>query len=157
MVFGEMLFFGHVGPAAFLAQRLGLHVLATMFFAILPDIVDKTLFVWGIVPYARHIAHSLLFLAAVVALLELSGRKMLARCALVGIASHYFLDLRHFLPVLYPFVQYEWPAIRYGAALDSIALLFEALGLIFVAGAWDDLKREFQVIEAAVHKSAPRR
>lgn len=152
-----MLFFGHIGPAAWIAQRLRLHVIATMVFAILPDLVDKPLFVWGLAPYTRFIAHTVLFLAVVVVVLDKLGRMQLARAALVGIGSHFVLDLRHFIPLLYPFVQYDWPLIKYGIGLDSITLLFEAIGLVFIAGAWEDLKREASVFEYAFEKKFAKR
>lgn len=147
-----MLLFGHIGPAAFLAQRLRLPVLATMFFAILPDLVDKPLYVVGLAPAARWIAHTVLFLVVVSAALHLLGRRQLALTAFFGIASHYVLDLRFFLPLFYPFVQYEWPTAYLGPALDSIALLFEAFGLIFIIMAADDLQRELSVITFNIKK-----
>ncbi len=147
-----MLLFGHIGPAAFLAQRLRLHVLATMFFAILPDLIDKPLYVIGVAPAARWIAHTILFLVVVSGSLHLLAKKQLALSAFFGIASHYVLDLRFFLPLFYPFVQYEWPTAYVGPALDSVALLFEAFGLVFIAAAHEDLRRELAVITFNVQK-----
>ena len=100
-----MLFFGHAGPGAFLAKKLKLPLLATAFFALLPDLLDKPLYIAGLTPHARFLGHTLVFLLAAAALVWLLAGRALAASAAIGIGSHLALDAGHFLPLFYPLVQ----------------------------------------------------
>lgn len=117
------------------------------FCYLLPDLVDKPLWLLGI-GYGRYIAHTLLFLVLVTVAFSLVKRAY-SLFALLGGAVHLFVDLS-FVPWLYPFVDYDFPRKKFSevftiysvskelicAALVALAVLSVLLLASWIRGVW---------------------
>lgn len=130
----------HVGIAVPIAYLLGLNIAITAICALLPDLVDKPLWMFGI-GNGRYVAHTLLF-ALLVTLVFSVKSKIWGASALLGGLSHLLLDSVHSwppVPWLYPMVSYDFSAPQFGwlAILDWIAqwvaLCGAAWELLFIA------------------------
>lgn len=128
-----MLPFAHIGIAVFISSFLSLSMLFTAIGTILPDIIDKSLFLIGIAPTGRFIAHTIFF-APILTLPILMKRKDLAFGFLLGNYLHLLLDAQHFMPWLYPIVQYDFPT-GYTPHFELSYLFLEVIGvgLLFIA------------------------
>ena len=130
---------GLTGPAIHIVFPLGLSILIglnpviAVFCGILPDMVDKPLSLLGI-GGGRFIGHTLLFGLAVVILFFIWKRKY-GFSALLGITSHFVLDLGYFVPWFYPFKQYVFPHERLGI-IEYLKTYFslKELGFEIIAG-----------------------
>jgi hypothetical protein len=98
---------GHVGIALPAGRVLRLNLPIVFLCALLPDLVDKSLWALGI-GGGRYIAHTLLFVFVIAGVLFL-WRRVYGLSALLGIGSHLLLDIRGFIPWFYPFVSYDFP------------------------------------------------
>ena len=114
---------GHVGITLPVARALRLNMWVVLFTALLPDIVDKTMW-WLGLGAPRYVGHSLLFLALVVFLFSLRGKRG-SLAALLGGGSHLLLDSGEFVPWFFPFVSYSFlhrefdPSMFFSNLLDS--------------------------------------
>lgn len=97
---------GHIGLSLILAYLLKLNPVVTAFCGILPDIVDKLLYIMGI-GGGRYIGHTLLFTILVSIVFFLWKRKY-GFAALVGGILHLVLDLHALVPWFYPFKEYDF-------------------------------------------------
>ncbi|MGB9576989.1 MAG: metal-dependent hydrolase [Candidatus Micrarchaeia archaeon] len=130
-----MLPLAHTGIAAFFAENTRPQLLqpaATAFFALLPDLVDKPLFLLGVTPSSRFIAHTLFFAFAVSLIVFFAApRKLrwpLACSALFGCTTHLLLDSYGFLPLFYPFLPYDFPSTNFDLTFNVLTTLFELIG-----------------------------
>ncbi|MHA1302872.1 MAG: metal-dependent hydrolase [Candidatus Heimdallarchaeaceae archaeon] len=77
-----------------------------------PDIIDKSIFMLTI-GYGRYLAHSLLFaiLISIVVILLFRKKPQIYYSFILGWIMHLLLDaLGGFIPLLFPFVKYTFPA-----------------------------------------------
>lgn len=137
-----MLILAHFGTAAFLAVLIGLPISFALIGAILPDVVDKGLLVVGLAPNGRFIAHTIWFgpLAALLTF-ALTKRKYLAFAILVGCYSHLLLDMGYFLPLFYPFVEYEFPTPEMGFGWMNIVT--EGVGAVIL---YSSVRFKFKIL-----------
>jgi hypothetical protein len=104
----------HVGLSAALAFLFRLNPVVLVLCGILPDIVDKPLAAMGI-GGGRFIGHTLLFAVVVTGAFFLWKRKY-GLAALIGLASHFVLDLNALIPWFYPFKQYHFMVTKLSIA-----------------------------------------
>jgi hypothetical protein len=96
----------------------------------LPDVIDKPLFLLGIIPSGRYISHTLFFVAASGIATYIITRKKLAALSLsFGVLLHLFLDSMHFVPWFYPFIDYQFVPYKMEFVLDPILISAEVIGL----------------------------
>lgn len=149
---------GHVGTALILASFLSLPAAAFVLGVLLPDILDKGLVFLGLVECGRSYGHTLLFAAAAgFVALAATRKKEIALAVLLGCLLHLAEDVAGEVPVLYPFVPYDFYACGvYVPQPGGLDILFEFLGagLIIVWWKWKGkivyLGRR---IKAKVHRS----
>jgi hypothetical protein len=112
---GGQMVLGHVASSVLAARALKLDTRVVVLAGLLPDLVDKaTRYVLHVVPFGRLPSHTLLGLAlttlAVYGLGRIRGDGTARTLAwFVGYAAHLVLDFARPLPLLWPFVAYEWP------------------------------------------------
>ena len=106
---------GHVGIALAVAYVLRWNLIVVIFCALLPDLVDKSLFVVGL-GSSRYVAHTLLFVVLVAGAFFFR-RRSYGLPALVGGLSHLLLDLNGFVPWFYPFVSYDFPERQFASSI----------------------------------------
>jgi len=130
-----MLPLAHVGITSFFAKHFKAFrfpLLAAAFFALLPDLVDKPLFLLGLTPSGRFIAHSLFFGVVLAAILFMvlpkQTRVPIAAAAVLGSWSHLLLDLNGPLPLFFPFISYVFPSYDLGLDLNALTLMMELIG-----------------------------
>lgn len=125
---------GHIGISLVLAYLMRLNPVVTVFCGILPDLVDKPLWIMG-VGGGRHVGHTLLFVILVSVMFFFWKRKY-GLAALVGGISHLLLDVNALVPWFYPFVEYSFyeDEFNYSGFIREY-FTFSALGmeLIWVA------------------------
>jgi len=128
-----MLPLAHIGIVLFVASLLYLPLIAAMVGGILPDIVDKTLFITGLAPCGRFFAHSIFFGPIIAGISFLiTRRKDLSLALLLGCYIHLILDMRYFLPWFYPLVQYTFYCPPIEIRPDLIAVVFEGIGVLLI-------------------------
>ncbi|NYZ75121.1 hypothetical protein H0O03_02560, partial [Candidatus Micrarchaeota archaeon] len=107
-------------------------LVATAFFALLPDLVDKPLFLLGLAPSSRFIAHTIFFGLVVAAILLMvlpkQTRLPIAAAALLGSWSHLLLDVNGPLPLFFPLLSYVFPPYDLGLEFNAATILFELIG-----------------------------
>ena len=86
-------------------------VTVTVFCYLLPDLVDKPLWVLGI-GCGRYIAHTLLFVF-LVSLAFAFKKRAYGLFALFGGMLHLLLDIGWFIPWFYPFARYNFPQVDF--------------------------------------------
>src|SRR3989338_11643878 len=100
-----MLLFGHFGIAVFIASFIALPLIFAGIGVLLPDMLDKTLFILGMTPCSRFVGHTLFFGALVFSLAYFTTKnKKIALALLLGILLHLAQDFQSFVPYFYPFV-----------------------------------------------------
>ncbi|MEW5954966.1 MAG: metal-dependent hydrolase [Candidatus Micrarchaeota archaeon] len=130
-----MLPLAHLGIPLFFAKHFkpySFPLAATAFFAVLPDVVDKSLFLLGLAPSGRFIAHTVFFgllLAAIFfATLPKQLKLPVAAATLLGTWSHLLLDVNGPLPLLFPLFSYSFPPYELGLTFDAATIFFELIG-----------------------------
>ncbi len=102
-----MLYLGHIGIAVFLASMLYLPIIFAVIGVLLPDIVDKGLYMLGIVPCSRYFAHSIFFPLVVGSIVFLVTRRWkLALAITFGSLLHLFQDMHWVVPWFFPLISY---------------------------------------------------
>jgi len=84
----------------------------TAFSFLLPDLIDKPLWVLGVISDGRYIGHTLL-LAFLVALAFTLKKRVYGLFAICGVISHLLLDTGALIPWFYPFKGYDFPNVDY--------------------------------------------
>ena len=103
-----MLPLSHIGYTVFLASLLYLPLRYAFIGALLPDLIDKSLFLAGLSPCGRFIAHSPFFmLLTTAAVYALTRRRDYTLGTLFGYFMHLVEDVKYLVLWLYPFVNYE--------------------------------------------------
>lgn len=96
-----MTLIGYVGIPLPVAYVLRLNLPLVSLCALLPDLIDKSL--WALcIAVDRYIAHTLLFMF-LVAIAFFIWRRAYGLSALVGGISHLLLELNNAVPWFYPF------------------------------------------------------
>lgn len=135
-----MLLLGHIGITAFVSSMIYLPAIFAVAGALLPDMIDKGLFLLG-APCGRFIAHSIFFfpVAGIVTYLITRNKKFAVAVAL-GALLHLLQDMEHDVPFLYPFKDYEFFATcvsGFQFKFTPLIIFSEIIGgllLIFVYG-----------------------
>ena len=128
---------GHLGIPLPVAHLLKLNLAVTGLCALLPDLVDKPLYLMGATSCSRYAAHTVLFVLLVAVAFSLKSR-LLGLSALFGGVLHLVLDSGYFVPWFYPFVRYDFPESDIGVSEYLHRLLtfrFWSSELIWVASA----------------------
>ena len=125
----------HIGIAAFVATFFYLPAIFAVAGALLPDIIDKSLFMLGVTPCGRFIGHSIFF-APVIGLITylVTRRKSLAIAITLGSLLHLVLDLGYFIPLLYPIKNYPFSSICGPIEITSNILewVAEGIGIVLI-------------------------
>ncbi len=121
-----MLILGHAGITALIASMIYLPALAAIFGTLLPDIIDKGLYLIGVFPCSRFLAHTIFFLplAGIVAYL-MTRNKKIAIAVTLGVIFHLIEDLNGEVPLFYPFKQY--------AFLDTCTLVVQLTPYLIIS------------------------
>ena len=123
---------GHLGitlGAAHVLNRaplIKLNLWVVAFSALLPDLVDKPLYLLGIGD-GRYVGHTLLFVFLVAVAVSLKGR-LYGLSVLFGAMLHLLMDSGGSVPWLYPFVNYTFTVnFDPGGIPDRLSTLFGIL------------------------------
>jgi hypothetical protein len=100
---------GHIGITAFFSILLYLPAQFSVIGVLLPDAVDKGLYVAGLAPSAHFVGHTILF-GLIIGLITfaVTKRKDLSLAILFGSLIHLIEDAESFIPWFYPFVNYTF-------------------------------------------------
>ena len=101
----------HIGVALAVALLFRLNLVIAIFCGILPDLVDKSLAIFGI-GGGRYVGHSLIFTFVVLLVFYLWKRRF-GFSAIVGLGTHLILDLDGLIPWFYPFVNYNFTSYKF--------------------------------------------
>ncbi len=129
---------GHLGIALIIASVFYIPVAAFVVGVFLPDIVDKGLAILGIVECGRSVAHNVFFaIGAGAVALAATRKKSIALAILLGVLLHLAQDSTHFVPYLYPLVQYDFSDCGPVAFQPSpFEIAMEAVGLALIVVWW---------------------
>ena len=128
-----MYFFGHVGVILFLSFMLFLPVTFAFIGAILPDVIDKSLYLLGFAPSGRYIAHTLFFVViAGLVTYFIIRKKSVALALSLGLLLHLFGDATYFVPWFYPFINYNFKAYPIELKWDPFLVSSEIVGLVLL-------------------------
>jgi hypothetical protein len=103
----------------------------TAFAFLLPDLVDKPLWVLGVISDGRYIGHTLL-LAFLVALVFSLKKRVYGLFAICGGISHLVLDIWGFMPWFYPFKSYNFPSVDFHGIVTWYNVAYTLLELALV-------------------------
>ena len=111
-------------PSSF-ARLLTPELWVSCFCFLLPDLVDKPLWVLGVISDGRFIGHTLLLvgLAAVAFFIKKRAYGLFALC---GGIPHLLLDMGGFHPWFYPFKHYDFPSVDFREVV-TLANVIETL------------------------------
>ena len=108
------------------APRLKLNLWVVAASSLLPDLVDKPLYLLGIGD-GRYVGHTLLFVFLVAAAVSLKN-KLYGLSVLFGAMLHLLMDSGGSVPWLYPFVNYTFTVnFDPGGIPDRLSTLFDIL------------------------------
>ena len=102
------------------------------FSFILPDLVDKPLWVLGVFTDGRNIGHTL-FTTFLVALAFSLKKKVYGLVAVCGGMAHLLSDRSGLVPWLYPFKTYDFPSVGWHGILTLHNLAWTLLEMAGVA------------------------
>ena len=104
-----MLLFGHIGLTVFAISLLYLPVIGGVVGVLLPDVIDKGLFVLGYIPCSRFIAHSIFFFpfAGLISYI-ITRNKKFAIAVSLGAFLHLLQDMHDNVPFLFPLKDYAF-------------------------------------------------
>ncbi len=130
-----MLLLGHIGITAFIATFFYLPATFAVAGVLLPDIVDKALFLSGLSPCGRFFGHSLFFAPLLGAVTyTITRRKGFALAIMVGSFLHIAEDMTYFIPFLYPVKSYAFSSIcgPMEVSLGIFEMITEGLGAALI-------------------------
>lgn len=131
---------GHIGIAIVIATLLYMPVAAFAIGSILPDIVDKSLAVFNIVPCGRSLAHNVFFaLGAGAVAFAITRKKGIGLALALGVLLHLAQDAYYFVPYFYPLVSYDFGdcgPVQLNPGTVNIIFEFVGLALIIVWWRW---------------------
>jgi hypothetical protein len=102
------------------------------FSFILPDLVDKSLWVLGVFTDGRNIGHTL-FTTFLVALAFSLKKRVYGLVALCGGMAHLLSDRSALVPWFYPFKTYDFPTVDWHGVLTLRNLALTLLEMVVVA------------------------
>lgn len=111
-----MLYLGHIGITIFIATMLYLPILFAVIGVLLPDVVDKGLYLLGIVPCTKYFGHTIFFVFIVGSLTYVITRRWKLVLAIsVGCSLHLIEDAiyLHFLNNSSDFIPWFFPLLNY--------------------------------------------
>ena len=120
-------------------KKLKINRYSLLIGSLLPDIVDKPLFLLGF-GNGRFFSHNLLFVIISFLIVYFSSRKnkTISFSFLAGLFFHLILDIPY-VPLFYPFIAYEFrfveePLLYWIKQLwtNPIVLITETIGLLFI-------------------------
>lgn len=128
-----MILFGHIGISTFLGSFLSLSLLPVIAGAVIPDLIDKTLLLFGLINTGRFIGHTL-FLGILITLISyiIFRKKIVSVSLLFGYMLHLLEDAIGFVPWLYPFVSYDFSAYPLGSIFTPFNIASEIVGIIML-------------------------
>jgi membrane-bound metal-dependent hydrolase YbcI (DUF457 family) len=128
-----MLPLAHIGFAMLLSSILYLPLAASVFGALIPDIIDKAFFALGFGLCGRFIAHTVFF-GPLIALTAFAAtkRKDVALAVLLGSYLHLLMDVKTFVPWFYPVVNYNFSCPPTVIKPDLIDMAFEFAGALLI-------------------------
>ncbi len=128
-----MYLLGHMGFTVFLAAMFYLPLGAAVTGVILPDAIDKTIFILGLTPCSRFMSHSIFF-APIVGIIayRLSKRKDLALALSFGAFLHLIEDFNSFVPFLFPLVNYPFNCADFGLYVTPFIIFAEIVGTVLI-------------------------
>jgi hypothetical protein len=121
---------GHV--MASLRRLLRPELAVAAFSFMLPDLVDKTLWVLGVLPNGRNIGHTL-FTVFLVALAFSIKKRVYGFVALCGGMAHLLSDRSALVPWFYPFKRYDFATSDWRDVLTLECLAYTLLQMALVA------------------------
>jgi membrane-bound metal-dependent hydrolase YbcI (DUF457 family) len=128
-----MILFGHIGITAFLGSFISISLLTAVIGSIMPDVIDKTLFLLGLINTGRFIGHTL-FLCIIFSLITylVFRKKLLSISLFFGFMLHLLEDATKFVPWFYPFVNYNFSAYNLGPVFTPFNIASEIVGIIML-------------------------
>lgn len=128
-----MIFFGHIGISIFLGGFFSLSLFAVLTGALIPDVIDKTLLLLGLINTGRFIGHTL-FLGILISLVVhiIFRRKLLSISLFFGYLLHLLEDATKFVPWFYPFVNYDFSAYSLGPVFTPFNVTAEIIGIVML-------------------------
>jgi len=128
-----MIFFGHIGITAFVGSFLSLSLFIVLIGSLMPDIIDKTLFLLGLTNTGRFIGHTL-FLGILFSLIThlIFRKKLVSLSLLFGYWFHLLEDVTNFVPWFFPFVNYNFSAYPIGPIFTPFNIASEIIGILML-------------------------
>ena len=96
-----------------------------------PDLIDKPLWMLGVISDGRFIGHTLL-VATLVAFAFSLKKRVYGVFAICGGLSHLLTDMWGFVPWFYPFKSYDFPTVDFHGIVTWYAVAFTLVELAFV-------------------------
>lgn len=128
-----MLLLGHIGIAIFLSTLFYLPPLFALVGVLLPDIVDKLLFIPGVTICGRFFGHTIFFGPLVGFLTYIvTRRKNLALAVLFGSYIHLLQDVGRFAPWFYPIINYQFECEPTRISVGFFEIVTESLGVSLI-------------------------
>jgi len=125
-----MILFGHIGITVFSGSLLSLALLYVLTGSVLPDLIDKSLFIVGLGPSSRFIGHTLFMGILISFMVYIIWRKKIYSASLLfGYYVHLLEDSLHFMPWFYPFINYDFPFYT-GPVFTPFNIIMEFVGLV---------------------------
>lgn len=103
----------------------------TAFSFMLADLIDKPLWVLGVITDGRFVAHTLLIWVLVAGAFYLV-KPAYGWFSLAGGLVHRLLDVFGFMPWFFPFKQYDWPTWDYHRVVTWYNILFTLVEMAVV-------------------------
>jgi len=130
---GFVIFFGHIGISIFLGSFFSLVFFAVLTGALIPDVIDKTLLLLGLINTGRFIGHTL-FIGILISLVVyiIFRKKLLSISILSGYMLHLLEDATKFVPWFYPFVNYDFSAYSLGPVFTPFNIVSEIVGIVML-------------------------
>jgi len=121
---------GHIGITVFLSVLLYLPASFAFIGVLLPDVIDKLLFAAGLVPCSIFFSHTVFF-GPIISILTflVTKRKDISLAILLGSFAHLLEDANHFVPWLYPIINYPFNCGPLTFTITPFVVLTEALGV----------------------------
>jgi hypothetical protein len=128
-----MILFGHIGITAFVGSFLSLSLFIVLIGSLMPDIIDKTLFLLGLTNTGRFIGHTLLLGILFSLIAHIIFRKKLVSLSLLfGYLFHLLEDATNFVPWFFPFVNYNFSAYPIGPVFTPFNIASEIIGILML-------------------------
>jgi hypothetical protein len=126
-----MILFGHLGITAFLGSLLSLSLFAVFIGALLPDAIDKILYLLGFTTTTRFIGHTL-FLGILLPLIAyiILRKKLITLSLSFGYWLHLLEDATRFVPWFYPLVSYDFSTYPIGSIFTPFNIASEIIGVV---------------------------